>query len=411
MDQIWTMESRRPGGHGLATARRARAYLRGALARAGGPRPAQPARWLLRTPSRRFSIARGLRPRCDLFPDKPCFHATTVSRPAPPWPATIRRSLAATACAPASSPPPAARASVLATPWPSPATAAPRWPCATTKPARLCRTLRRGSPTDREPARWRPGLLLGLGRRRSRPGGGVARRGRSAIRHPHRQSRCRQEHFGIFSFSSIQHSSRIGVSAMSPWTRSEKIGMAGALGTAFCAIAAFIGISLGRSQVPTPPTPVTTHLANASGERPAPGSIPPNPSGTPAPENSQRVVAGDDAVRPATPRQRADTFAGESVDPPQIRTRRPESPIEFTLQDGEQRAILDGQASVAFESNRVGEAEFATVVINVAGSEPIRKAVLGAGAHFDFSVHGRAYFLSVLRATSGAASIRIDPRR
>jgi hypothetical protein len=44
---------------------------------------------------------------------------------APPWPATTRGSLAATACAQASSPPPAARASASATRWPSPATAAP----------------------------------------------------------------------------------------------------------------------------------------------------------------------------------------------------------------------------------------------------------------------------------------------
>ena len=87
-----------------------------------------------------------------------------------------------------------------------------------------------------------------------------------------------------------------------------------------------------------------------------------------------------------------------------------ELPVEFSLQDGEQKVLLDGQASVAVEFDRVGESEFATVVINVPGSEPTRHAVLSAGARFEFTVNGRRYFLSVVRLAGETAAMRLDRR-
>ena len=61
-------------------------------------------------------------------------------------------------------------------------------------------------------------------------------------------------------------------------------------------------------------------------------------------------------------------------------------------------------------SRELGPQFLSVASINVPGSEPIRHAVLSAGARFEFRVTGRSYVLSVLRLAAGTAAMRLDRR-
>jgi hypothetical protein len=86
-------------------------------------------------------------------------------------------------------------------------------------------------------------------------------------------------------------------------------------------------------------------------------------------------------------------------------------PIEFTLEDGEQKVLLGGRAAVAVEFARAGAMEFTTLRIHTDGSTR-NEALLGPGGRFELTAGGDTYLLSVLSldSTAGRVKLSIDPK-
>ena len=80
--------------------------------------------------------------------------------------------------------------------------------------------------------------------------------------------------------------------------------------------------------------------------------------------------------------------------------------MEFSLSDGEQQVVLAGQAGVAAEFGKIGDAEFVTIRINTGGKRESH-AVLEAGARFEFTAQDQVFYLSVLMFDSNARTVRL----
>lgn len=207
-----------------------------------------------------------------------------------------------------------------------------------------------------------------------------------------------------------------------PWTKAEKIALIAIVAPVLTGV--LVGLlvpQVGRMlglEVPSQPFPQTAPLLHPqsatedrSGSKPVTRSLS-GPSRTDAIEGPPQTSTSGASIdaRPLRPPGAETTGRGQSGTSPKVARPRADLSVEFSLQDGEQKVLLHGLASVAVDFNRVGETEFATVVINIAGSEPTRHAVLGAEARFEFRVNGRPYLLSVLKLTGGKAKMRVDRR-
>lgn len=99
-------------------------------------------------------------------------------------------------------------------------------------------------------------------------------------------------------------------------------------------------------------------------------------------------------------------------DPPRSERTARELPAEFTLQDGEQKVLLSGQASVGIQFNQIGEERFLTLRITSSGGSE-NHPVLGAGGRFRFQHAGSEYYVSILSFDSAAktAVLQVDKVR
>jgi hypothetical protein len=135
-------------------------------------------------------------------------------------------------------------------------------------------------------------------------------------------------------------------------------------------------------------------------------SIPPEtPERTPlAPVDIDNEETPDDAAR------KSEEILRRSPRPTSPSpTPSPEVPLEFTLENGEQKVLLSGQAAVSAQFNQLGEENFLTLHI-AAGGESTPYAALVPGKRLTLRIQEKEYYLSLLRLdlSGKTARIRID---
>ena len=68
-------------------------------------------------------------------------------------------------------------------------------------------------------------------------------------------------------------------------------------------------------------------------------------------------------------------------------------PLAFSLTDGEQRVVLDGQASIGTAFNTIDGVDLITLIVNSSGSQSARYPFQGSGHRVEFTLDAFSYYV------------------
>ncbi len=86
----------------------------------------------------------------------------------------------------------------------------------------------------------------------------------------------------------------------------------------------------------------------------------------------------------------------------------PRFPVTFTLAEGHQKVVANGELSVSGEFNQIGEMIVPTLHVQARGREPEDHALLSAGGRFEVAVGERTYVVAVIAADTSARRFEIE---
>ncbi len=128
------------------------------------------------------------------------------------------------------------------------------------------------------------------------------------------------------------------------------------------------------------------------------------PSGSTTPRETPQPPPTTPIVEPPKPDRRPEPV---SVRNPESRPR-PQFPVTFTLAEGHQKVVANGELSVSGEFNQIGEMIVPTLHVQARGREPEDHALLSAGGRFEVAVGERTYVVAVIAADTSARRFEIE---